>query len=70
MIDDLKDHLRQEHGIHEAPEDVAPSDGGTPVALSYGPGLTTEQLDRLHDEHHEENPELLRHSHADAGTDA
>jgi hypothetical protein len=69
MIDDVKEHLRQEHGIHEAPEDVAPSEGGAP-ALSYGPGMTAVQLEALHDEHHVENPELLRHSHADAGTDA
>ena len=69
MIDDLKDHLRQEHGIHEAPEDVAPSEGDA-AALSYGPAMTTEELEALHAEHHVANPELLRHSHADAGTDA
>jgi hypothetical protein len=69
MLEDLKDHLRQEHGIHEAPEDVATTEGDPSAGASYGPGLPSEQLEALHDQHHTENPELLRHSHDDGGTD-
>jgi hypothetical protein len=63
MIEDLKEHLRQDHGIHEAPEDVAVTEGDPSAGASYGPGLSTEQLETLHEQHHKENPELLRHSH-------
>jgi hypothetical protein len=63
-LDELKDHLRQEHGIHEAPEEVVE----TGAEASFGPGVSTEQLEELHHQHHRANPELLRHSHADEPT--
>jgi len=63
MIDDLKDHLRQEHGIHEAPM----VDGDDPPEASYGPSATIEQLEDMHRQHHTDNPDLLRHAHPDEG---
>ena len=60
-IEDLKQHLRDEHGVHEAPEEVVEPG----VEASYGPNVSDEQLAELHTQHHDENPELLRHSHAD-----
>ncbi|HSL10792.1 MAG TPA: hypothetical protein VLA82_05715 [Actinomycetota bacterium] len=59
--EDLKQHLRDEHGVHEAPEEVVEPG----VEASYGPDVSDEQLTRLHAQHHEENPDLLRHSHDD-----
>lgn len=64
---DLKEHLRQDHGIHEAPEGVAPAPDET--GHSYGPEVSAEQLEDLHRRHHDESPEILRHDHADAPRD-
>jgi hypothetical protein len=64
MTDPLKDHLRQDHGIHEESEPVVSPDGAA-TAPSYGPDVSDERLEELHQQHHDENPELLRHSHDD-----
>lgn len=63
-MDELKDHLRQEHGIHEERDPVGTADPAAP-APSYGPDVSDEQLRELHRQHHDENPELLRHGHRD-----
>jgi hypothetical protein len=61
MSEEMKQHLRQDHGVHEAPIELALTEGES----SYGPGLSTEELEALHRQHHDDNAELLSHTHPD-----
>jgi hypothetical protein len=59
MDDALKQHLREEHDLHEATEGVDHTDDVT----MYAPGLAAAELVVLHHRHHDEHTDLLSHSH-------
>jgi hypothetical protein len=63
MSEELKRHLRQDHGVHEAPIEVTLTED----ELSYRPGMPTDKLEQLHRQHHRDDFGLLSHSHPEFG---
>jgi hypothetical protein len=62
VSEELKQHLRQDHGVHEGPIEIALTEDES----SYLPGLGTEDLESLHLQHHSDHSELLSHTHSDS----
>jgi hypothetical protein len=52
MSEELKQHLRQDHGVHEGSIEIALTDDES----SYLPGLGTEENETLHRQHHAQQP--------------
>jgi hypothetical protein len=61
VIEQLKEHLRKDHGVHEAAPEISSAEN----AMSYGPGMRPEKLEALHRQQHRHNADLLTHTHPD-----
>jgi hypothetical protein len=60
-MEEMKKHLQQAHGVHEAPPEVSLAED----ERSYGPGMRPEKLEALHRQHHHESADVLTHTHPD-----